>query len=207
VLTDAQFEQIQKLLDHGQTLDEAGQPIDCGVRCGKYCCSPATTKYLLPGESAFLERQMAAHGMFPYRFENLIFFDTFHPAQQDVLCPCDHARGIRPFNCRAFPYAPTLEHGKVVGLHRNPVKYLEPCWIQRPGFAWARGAMRAWQIVLDDVDSRLMFAKMGILWEWNQALERGEQPGPVLVALARLDATNEQAVWAATQRFFVRTEG
>lgn len=206
MLTDAQFEQIHMLLEHGQTLDDAGQPVDCGVRCGKFCCSPATTKYLLPGEGAWLERKMQQTGAHVFRVESLFFFDTFHSTVGRTDCICDAARALRPFNCRAFPYAPSIEGDRVVGLHRNKLGYLEPCWIERPGYAWARGAIRAWQIVLDDADTRLLFAKMAILWEWNQALERGEEPGPVLLALAQLDATNDAAVWGAARRFFHRSE-
>jgi hypothetical protein len=206
VLTDAQFDQIHALLEHGQTLDATGQPVDCGVRCGKFCCSPATTKYLLPGEGAYLERKMAQSGAHAFRIESLFFFDTFQSTVGRTDCICDEARVLRPFNCRAFPYAPTLDGDQVVGLHRNKLQYLESCWIERPGFDWARGAMRAWQIVLSDPDSRQLFAKMAVLWEWNQALDRGEEPGPVLLALAQLDMTNDAAVWGAARRFFHRTE-
>jgi hypothetical protein len=136
------------------------------------------------------------------------FFDSFEPVDPAIptSCICGPDRALRPFNCRAFPYAPTVEGKRVVGVHRNSLKYLEPCWIERPGFDWAHGAVQAWQVVLDDDACRVFFARMALMWEWSLALDRGEEPGPVLSYLAQLNPSDPQQSWAIAPRFFSRTD-
>lgn len=83
---------------------------------------------------------------------------------------------------------------------------MAPCWITTPAPAWKRDAVTAWQRVLDDKDNRELFARLATLWEWNRAAERGEDPGPVLVALAGLERADEDERWTRCARFFSRAD-
>lgn len=206
MLTAADLRAIYALLDVGQTVDAAGHAVDCGQRCDKFCCRPAnTTKYLLPGEREFLEEGMRARGDPPFAFKNLYYFESIEEPPTRA-CACEPLRELRPFNCRVFPYSPSLEGRMVAGLKKSKLKYLEPCWIEEPAPAWRDGAVQAWQRVLDDVDSRLLFCRLGALWEWNQAVERGEQAGHAMVALAQIRAEDDDDTWARVARFFSRTD-
>ena len=197
---------IYALLEHGQTVDPKGAPVDCGERCDKFCCRPGnTTKYLLPGEREFLESAMRERGDPPFAFKSLYWFESLDEPPTRA-CACEPLRELRPFNCRVFPYSPRLEGRRVVGLKKSRLKYLEPCWIEEPAPAWQAGAVQAWQRVLDDTDSRLLFCRLGALWEWNQASERGEEAGHALVALAQIRPEDDDDTWARAARFFSRTD-
>lgn len=202
----ADFRRLYSLLSGDQTVDEHGCAVDCGVRCDKHCCRPGhTTKYLLPGEHAFLEEALAERGDPPFAFKSLGYFDTIvEPPER--ACACEPLRELRPFNCRIFPYGPNVVGQRVEGLRKGRMSYLEPCWIEKPAPQWEEAAIEAWQLVLDDPDNRDLFARLCTLWEWNQALERGEEPGPVLLALAGLDAADDDERWARVGRFFRRSE-
>lgn len=204
MLSAEQLREVYSLLDAEQTVDDAGQCVDCGVRCDKHCCKPDITKYLLPGERTFLERELAARDE-GFVLGNTGFFDTI-VADPSVACVCDGLRDLRPFNCRVFPYGARIVNKKVVDLVKGKQAYLEPCWIEAPGPRWKEGALKAWQIVLDDVDCRRLFAKLTTLWEWNRALERGEEPGPVLLALTTLERADDDDTWDLATRFFGRTD-
>jgi hypothetical protein len=204
MLDAAAFREIYRLLDEDQTVDDDGCAVDCGVRCHKHCCSPQISKYLLPGERAFLERE--GEGREPFGFTSSGFFDTFIGMPSTRACACEPARNLRPFNCRVFPYGAKVVERRVVDLVKGKQSYLEPCWIETPGAKWQEGALRAWQIVLDDNDTRKLFARLTTLWEWNRALERGEEPGHVLVALTVLEHANDGELWARAARFFGRAD-
>jgi hypothetical protein len=202
----AAFEELYRLVSGDQTVDDAGHPVDCGVRCDKHCCRPGhTTKYLLPGERQYLEAALDARGDMPFGFRSLGYFDTI-VEPEDRPCACEPLRDLRPFNCRIFPYGPHVEGRTVVRLRKGKLSYLEPCWISTPAPRWERDAIAAWQMVLDDVDNLELFARLCTLWEWNQACERGEDPGPVLLALSGLDQADDDERWARAARFFQRTE-
>lgn len=206
MLSADDFRALYALLDVGQTVDDAGLAVDCGTRCDKFCCRPDhTTKYLLPGERRFLEEAMSARGDAPLAFKDLYYFESLaEPA--DRACACEPLRELRPFNCRVFPYSPALEGRRVVALKKSKLKYLAPCWIEVPAPRWRQGAITAWQRVLDDVDCRLLFCRLGALWEWHQASERGEAVGHALQATAAIDGTDEADTWARVARFFARTD-
>src|SRR6185503_10014385 len=128
------FYAVYALLDVGQTVDDAGAVVDCGVQCDKHCCRPGqTTKYLLPGERRFLADAIGARGGdAPFTFQNLGFFDSIvEPPVTTRACACEPLRDLRPFNCRVFPYSPRIDDDgrTVVGLKKGKFKYLEPCWI------------------------------------------------------------------------------
>ncbi len=206
MLTPDDLRAIYRLLDQGQTVDVTGDPVDCGVRCDKFCCRPGnTTKYLLPGEREFLESAMAERGDPPFAFKNLYYFESIDEPPTRA-CACEPLRELRPFNCRIFPYSPRLDGRTVVGLKKSRLKYLAPCWIDEPAPRWGAGAVQAWQRVLDDVDARLLFCRLGALWEWNQATERGEQAGHAVTALAQISADDDDDTWARVARFFSRTD-
>jgi hypothetical protein len=200
------FRRLYALVAGDQTVDEGGAAVDCGVRCDKHCCRPGhTTKYLLPGERSFLEAALEERGDPPFSFKSLGYFETIvEPPERP--CACEPLRELRPFNCRIFPYGPVVEGRKVTGLLKGKQSYLEPCWITVPAPRWRDDAIAAWQMVLDDEESRDLFARLCTLWEWNQALERGEDPGPVLYALSGLDAADTDERWARAGRFFKRGE-
>lgn len=204
MLSSDQLREVYALLDADQTVDDDGQCVDCGVRCDKHCCKPDITKYLLPGERAFLEHELVGRNE-AFRLGSLGFFDTVI-ADPSRPCACDGLRDLRPFNCRVFPYGARVVDKKVVDLVKGKQAYLEPCWIETPGPKWREGAIQAWQLVLDDPDCRKLFAKLTTLWEWNRALERGEEPGPVLLALTTLERADDDELWALATRFFGRKD-
>ncbi len=204
MLSADQLRELYRLLDADQTVDDDGQPVDCGVRCDKHCCKPDITKYLLPGERAFLELELAERDA-GFALGTSGFFDTII-ADPALACACDSVRALRPFNCRVFPYGARVVDKKVVDLVKGKQAYLAPCWIETPGATWRAGAMKAWQIVLDDADCRRLFAKLTTLWEWNRALERGEEPGPVLLLLATLERADDDELWVLATRFFGRKD-
>ncbi len=201
-----EFREVYALLNVDQTVDDAGAAVDCGVRCDKHCCRPGqTTKYLLPGERGFLSEALADRGEPPFAFTSLGFFDSIvEPPTR--ACACEPLRELRPFNCRVFPYSPRFEGRRVVGVKKGDFKYLEPCWITTPAPRWENNAVDVWQRVLDDTDNRAFFARLGTLWEWHKAAERGEEPGHVLTALAALDQAGDDDVWECAVRFFSRTD-
>lgn len=204
-----QFREIYALLDADQTVDDNGACVDCGVRCGKHCCKPDITKYMLPGERSFLESELRARvdaGDESWRFSTNGFFDTYVGVDHDAPCACQKMRDLRPFNCRVFPYGAKIVDKRVIDLVKGKQAYLEPCWIEVPGPTWRAGALKAWQIVIDDPDCRALFAKLTTLWEWNRALERGEEPGPVLVVLTQLEHIDDDERWARASRFFGRKD-
>ena len=213
MLDAAAFRALYALLAGDQTIDDDGRAVDCGVRCGKFCCSP--TKYLLPGERAFLQSALdertddatpaspSGRGFTPL---SLDFFDSIADVPGQA-CACENARDLRPFNCRMFPYSPRVDdRGVVVGLKKGALKLFEPCWITTPAPAWEKDAVRAWQMVLDDADNVAHFAKLTTLWDWHQAVERGDDPGHVLGALADLADTDDDERRARALRFFSRTD-
>jgi hypothetical protein len=208
MFTHEQFQALYDQLNGDQTLDDNGAPLDCGVQCDKFCCRPGnTSKYLLPGERNFIESEISAlGGEMPFSFTNLMYLEMVHEPEHRA-CACEPYRALRTFNCRIFPYSPKLESRRVVDLKKSKLKYLEPCWISVPASKWRDAAIAAWQMVLDDVDNRILFARLCTLWEWNQAVERGEDAGHALVALASLDVHNDDEVWARTERFFSRKDG
>ena len=53
---------------------------------------------------------------------------------------------------------------------------------------------------------RSLFARLATMWERHKAVERGEEPGHVLGALAVLDTCDDDELWARATRFFTRTE-
>ena len=209
MLDAAAFREIYALLDQDQTVDEEGRGVDCGVQCGQHCCGPEISKYLLPGERAFLESELDASGRAPFKF-SYGFFDTFvglsSPADKPSTCACQQVRDLRPFNCRVFPYGAKVVDRRVVDLVKGKQDYLAPCWIETPGAAWKQGALRAWQIVLDDPDARKLYAKLTTLWEWHRATEKGENPGSVLVGLASFERADDDELWARAVRFFGRSD-
>ena len=140
-----------------------------------------------------------------FSFTSIIYFETVaEPTTR--ACACEPYRDLRTFNCRIFPYSPKIENKQVVDLKKSKLKYLEPCWITVPAPKWRDAAIDAWRRVLDDVDNRLLFARLCTLWEWNQAVERGEDAGHALTVLASLDVNNDEEVWARVTRFFSRKD-
>lgn len=199
------FKEIYALLDQDQTVDDYGRAVDCGVQCGQHCCGPQISKYLLPGERAFLQRELDASGRAPFHF-SYGFFDTFVGLPNGPSCACQNVRDLRPFNCRVFPYGAKVVDRKVVDLVKGKQSYLAPCWIDTPGPKWKEGALRAWQLVLDDADARRLYAKLTTLWEWHRAVENGSNPGSVLVGLASFESADEDELWARATRFFGRVD-
>jgi len=206
VFDNRAFQELYTLVSGDQTVDDKGVSIDCGIRCDKHCCRPGnTSKYLLPGERAFLEDALADRGEPPFGFASFGYFDTIvEPPTR--ACACEPLRDLRPFNCRIFPYGPVIEGTRVTGLRKGKLKYLEPCWITVPAAPWGRDAMTAWQRVLDDRDNLDLFARLSTLWEWNVAVEHGQDPGHVLAALAGLAAADEEERWRRCARFFSRSD-
>ena len=68
--------------------------------------------------------------------------------------------------------------------------------------AGSAGALRAWQMVLDDSDARALFARLATMSECNHAVEKREAPGSVLWALAELQRADDEHLRARATRFF-----
>jgi hypothetical protein len=205
VLSADTLRTLYALLDEGQTVDDDGRGVDCGGPCDKLCCKPDITKYLLPGERAFLASELAGRDPRAFGVGSTGFFDTILP-DPSLACACERVRDLRPFNCRMFPYGARIVDKKVVDLVKGKQAYLAPCWIETPGPKWRENALHAWQLVLDDEDCRRLFAKLTTLWEWNHALEKGEEPGPVLLALTTLESSDDDELWKRAARFFGRAD-
>ncbi len=207
VLDRESFRALYQLLSGDQTLDQAGAPLDCGVRCGQFCCGHSNTfKYLLPGEGAFLEEAFATRGPMPWRFTRPGLFDLCEPVDVTAPCSCAPHRDLRPFNCRIFPYGPRIAGNRVVGLGKSTQRYLEPCWIATPAPRWREAGIQAWQMVLDDRDNRLLFAMFGFFWDLSQASARGETMPDPQGALAALLRQDDATLWDRVGSAFHRRQ-
>lgn len=201
------FRAIYQLLDGGQTVvtgaDGVDVDVDCGTRCGAFCCRPGnTTKYLLPGEAEFLQTAHAQNGT---RFVPTakFFFDSFDDDAGGGVCACAPARHLRTFNCRVFPYAPRLERGRVVDVQKGRAARFSECWIDTPGATWRKNAVAAWDQVLADEDCRMLFARFGVIADWTARMDRGEPEQHALVALRVLEDASDDDVWLWLERFFL----
>ena len=75
---------------------------DCGKLCGKECCKGDESGMLVfPGEEIILE------GMPGFRIEEIEYMDT--PGIKLLLCDGECERALRPFACRIFPVAPSVD--------------------------------------------------------------------------------------------------
>lgn len=182
--------------------------VDCGVRCGKFCCNPDnTTKYLLPGEQAFLQARGARDVL---AFEDHFYFDGFGPLPGSsgaaAGCACTTMRGLRPFCCRVFPFRPTIQDGAVVAVQKAKGAQFAPCWIEQPLAPWARAATAAWGTVLADRDNLVFYAKLALLW--SMAHEPPAGGGGATAALGRIAALSDAddgKLLDEAKRFFDRT--
>lgn len=180
--------------------------VDCGIRCGKFCCDPEnTTKYLLPGEQGFLEANGAGSAL---AFVDNLYFSSYRAQEGSpgiaAGCACTQMRGHRPFCCRVFPFRPRIEQGVVVGVKKARGDYLQPCWIEEPLSAWAEAARAAWTFVLSDLDNLRFYAQLSLLWE----MSRSEDPADAPQALARIASLSSWArpeLLGEATRFFDRT--
>jgi hypothetical protein len=208
MLTDDQLRKIYKLVESGQTLDNGGRPVDCGgERCGSFCCGRNLVKPLLPGEKEFLERETSALQTKVFSFNSVHWFETFEAAEGNTAkCLCASTRHVRPFACRMFPYVPTLEGDRVISLHRNKLGYLAACWIEEPGATWARGAVDAWQMVLEDADARAMYARLGATWEWERLPDRDLHLQAMHNVLVTMEEKDRDFTFALAKRFFSRAD-
>lgn len=148
MLTEKKLLRVYALLDRGMVKG------DCGVKCGAFCCTGATTKYLLPGEAPYFRRH---HPEVPV-VEKPWYTQVF---QTECCCTREH----RMFACRAFPFRPVLERAtrRIIRLEKADKALFEPCWIERPEPAWERRAREAWKIVLDDADNRRHYGRIQFL--------------------------------------------
>jgi hypothetical protein len=207
MLTDDQLRNIYRLINSGQTLDNEGQPIDCGKRCGTFCCKGNLSKPLLPGEKKFLERETAALPADVFSFKSLRWLEMFEAAEGNTAtCMCASTRYLRPFACRMFPYVPMLEGDRVVSVSRTKMNYIATCWIEVPGAAWARGAVDAWKMVLEDADARAMYARLGVMWEWGRLPDQDLHREAMHNALEAMDEKNRDVTFALAKRFFSRSD-
>jgi hypothetical protein len=163
-------------------------------------------KPLLPGEKEFIERETSALRADVFSFRNLHWFEVYEAAEGNTSkCMCAETRHVRPFTCRMFPYMPTLEGDRVMSVHRNRLNYIATCWIDVPGAAWALGAIDAWQMVLEDTDARVMFARLGIMWEWGRLPDQDLHLEAMHNALVVMDEKDRDFTFALAKRFFSRS--
>jgi hypothetical protein len=180
--------------------------VDCGIRCGKFCCDPDnTTKYLLPGEEDHL-RAAGVGGTI--RFVDHFYFQGYRAtpggAGEQAGCACTTMRGHRPFCCRVFPFRPRLQDGVVVGVQKAKGEQFAPCWIEEPLTEWAAAATRAWATVLADRDNLLFYARLALLWEMARAQDAAGGPA-TLARIAALHELPERRLLDDAKRFFDRT--
>ena len=175
--------------------------VDCGERCGKYCCGHGyMAKYLLPGEREFL----VEHGV----EETVVFIEsryiTGYRGRHDPSCACGTIREVRPFCCRMFPFRPRIEGTRVVGLLKATGDRLQPCWIERPLPPWERAATDAWSFVFDDRANLEFYARLALLFEMSTT-EAADPDRSPLALLASLGERPEAELWGECARFFGRT--
>jgi hypothetical protein len=207
MLTDDQLRRIYGLIDSGQTLDKGGRAVDCGERCGTFCCKGNLAKPLLPGEKEFLERETSALRAKVFSFKSVQWLEMFEAAEGNTSnCMCASTRHVRPFACRMFPYVPTLEGDRVISVHRNKLGYLAECWLEVPGERWALGAVEAWQMVLEDADARAMYARLGVMWEWGRLPDQDLHREAMRNALTAMDEKDRDFTFALATRFFTRSD-
>jgi hypothetical protein len=208
MLTDDHLRKIYKLIESGQTLDREGRAVDCGgERCGSFCCGGSLAKPLLPGEKEFLQRETSALQAEVFSFKGVHWFEMFEAAEGNTSkCMCASTRQLRPFACRMFPYSPTLEGDRVISVHRNKLGYLAACWIEVPGATWARGAVNAWQMVLEDADARAMYARLGATWERERLPDRDLHLEAMHDVLLEMDEKDRDFTFALAKRFFSRSD-
>jgi hypothetical protein len=175
--------------------------VDCGERCGKYCCGHGyMAKYLLPGEKAHLVEQGIE--------STVIFVESAHitgyRGRHDPSCACDTIRDIRPFCCRMFPFRPVIDNAQVVGLVKATGDRLAPCWIEKPLPPWEQAAIEAWRYVLSDRANLEFFAKISILYEMATSDELRPDWSPLAI-LASLGERPADELMVECARFFGRT--
>ncbi len=148
MLTEKDLLRVYALLEKGMVEE------DCGTKCDAFCCTGATTKYLLPGEEIYFRRH---HPDVPV-VEKPWYTQVF---QSECCCKRQH----RMFACRAFPFRPVLHRSsrRIVSLAKVDKALFEPCWIIQPDRDWAGRAVEAWEIVLDDADNRRHFGRIQFL--------------------------------------------
>ena len=147
MLSEAEILRVYELLDRGMVEG------DCGGPCGAFCCTRATSKYLLPGEEAIFRRHHPDVPVVARPWYTQVI-------QEECCCIREH----RMFACRAFPFRPVLApEGAVAGLTKADDPLFEPCWIESPLPEWAPRAREAWSIVLGDTDSRLLYGRIRFL--------------------------------------------
>ncbi len=180
--------------------------LDCGVRCGKFCCDPTnTTKYLLPGEQQFIQDRGGGSVL---AFVDHMYFQTYaaHADSEGLKqgCACTQMRGERPFCCRVFPFRPTIEGLAVVAVQKAKGAHFAPCWIEAPLAQWAQDATQAWATVLADRDNLQFYAQLALLFEMSNADDQGNAAA-ALAQIATLDAATNDDLLDRAKRFFDRT--
>jgi hypothetical protein len=180
--------------------------LDCGVRCGKFCCDPNnTTKYLLPGEAELLQARGA--GSVLAFIDNMYFWSygaTAGGEGERQGCACTAMRGARPFCCRVFPFRPRIEGGAVVDVQKAKGAHFAPCWIEAPLPQWAQDATVAWGRVLADRDNLAFYAQLALLFDMAADDAQGGA-GAALAQIAALDRAPHDELLDRAKRFFDRT--
>ncbi|MBL8149652.1 MAG: hypothetical protein JNN15_06965 [Blastocatellia bacterium] len=144
---DKEFRQLYQLLDYGMV------DVDCGIKCGRFCCvgdrdSEPAFKYLLPGEVEHL----VMCGFHEHAVLEDFGFLIHYRAIKTGSCACENIREHRPFCCRVFPFRPEIDISaqRVVGLWKTESKRFLPCWIDKPSEDWKQRAIRAWNMLFSD---------------------------------------------------------
>ncbi len=127
---------------------------DCGVKCGRFCCTGATAKYLLPGEERLFRSRHPNVAVARRPWYTQVFTEK---------CCC--VREHRMFACRAFPFRPVVDRASlaVTGLVKAGNPLFEPCWIENANGAWLEKAAQAWEIVIGDADNRRLYGRIRFL--------------------------------------------
>lgn len=193
MFTIAQFETLYKLLGIDMV---AG---DCGIKCQQYCCRGAgALKYFLPGEEE-------AFNPLP---SNLEIVDHFLCAgyRSRVSDTCACTREQRPFCCRIFPFRPKLDliNHRVIGLNKAVgAGFDQHCWISEPLPQWHEAAINAWQIVLDDQDNLLFYARYA-KFLINAYQDASRSSSSILYDIGEeLLSADEETKWQSMANFFI----
>lgn len=199
-----QFEQLYNMLDADMV------DVDCGIRCGKFCCvgdgqSDNAFKYFLPGEAEYL----VGHGFHNYAvLEDFGFLIHYHAIKADS-CACQQLRQHRPFCCRAFPFRPVIneQEGRVIDLVKASEQRFPLCWIAAPLADWRTRAIAAWNFILSDLTNLQFYARYYLCLKksetstasYYQALQEDERFRDTVAALETMPRAE---LWRLNKSFF-----
>lgn len=185
--------------------------LDCGIDCGKFCCSNKdgendnAFRYLLPGE----EKYLVANSFHHYaKLENFGFVIRF-TGKEINKCSCEKLRDYRPFCCRMFPFRPVIDLAlsKVTDLVKVSNSHFSVCWVKEPLDSWKKQAIDAWNYVLSDEDNLKFYARYYLCLLQSEHfsgsyMEALKQDKTFKEQVEELENLSKKDLWDMTNKFF-----